>query len=71
MAQKACKGKMAWLGEQKQGTGSRQARLGQAEEAEETEYTYRLVLATNKKIICDPEGKTHTDAALETNILAF
>lgn len=58
MAQKACKGKSSWLGEQKQGTGGEQARLGQAEEAEEIEYIYRPVLATNKKIICDPDSKT-------------
>lgn len=48
-AQKACKGKTGWLGEQKQGTDGGQARVGQAEEAEEIEYTYRPVLATTKK----------------------
>lgn len=58
MAQKACKGKTGCLGEQKKGTGGGKTRLGQPEEAEEIEYTYRPVLATHKKIICDPDSKT-------------
>lgn len=71
MAQKACKGKTGWVGEQKQDTSGGQARLGQAEEAEEMKYTYRLVLATNKKVICDSDSKTHKDTALKPNILDF
>lgn len=44
---------------------------GQVKETVEIVYIYRAVLATNKTITGDPDSKFHTEAAKETEILAF